>query len=339
MALTVNVNNQTAAETQMTRAAAQKQQKAQKRKTFFVGNTNLDPIAQKRKEAQSKAWRVISSAWEQDQAFDADVEKRKTLYDKNKEALAQANDELNSIKDQRAAMMEEYEIDPDSQEQKDLELMERYQDQQKGLVSGERLSLEEYERAQELMEQPMTDYQTRALELNDREGVWEQRARDAKINMNNMVEDIKDMNLASLQSTPMRDAKHTADAIMEAASEEIIGMVVKDMKENVDETMEETKEKIKENAEKKEEQEEELAETKMERAIQKAMIEGTQDAVREAEAEIKRSNTPSIDTDEISEVTQQNSNMSEAQQKLQDLAHEMKLIEADLKGIKVDTEV
>lgn len=339
MALTVNVNNQAATDNQMTRAAAERQKKTQKRKTFFAGNTNLDPIAQKRKEAQEKAWKVITGAWKQDQAFDADVEKRRELYDKNNEALALANKELDFIRDERAAMTEYYEIDPDSQEQKDLELMERYQDQQKGLVNGEKLSLEENERAQQLMAQPLTDYQTRALELNDREGVWEQRARDAKINMSNMVEDIKDMNLANLQSTPMQDAKHTADAIMAAASEEIIGMIVKDMKENVDETMEETKEKIEENAEKKEEQEEELAEVKLERAIQRAMIEGTQDAVREAEAEIKKKNTVNIDTDDVSKVTQQNSNVSDAQQKLQDLAHEMKLIESDLKGIKVDEQV
>lgn len=336
MALTVNVNHQAAAEQPMTRAAAERMQKTQSRKTFFVGNTNLDPIAQKRKEAHEKAWKVITNAWKQDQKLDADVETRKALYDKNREALALANDELEAIRNDRAALTEYYEIDPDSQEQKDLELMERYQDQQKGIVNGEALSMEELEHAAELMEQPLTEYQSRALELNDREGVWEQREKEARLNMGNMLEDIKDINLARLQSSPMQDAKHTADSIMDAASKEIMGMIVKDTKEKVDETMEETKEKVEENAEKKEEQEEELAEIKMERAIQRAMIEGTQDAVREAEAEIKKNNTPDVATDEISKVTQQSSNMGDAQQKLQEIMHEMKLIESDLKGIKVD---
>ena len=41
-------------------------------KTFFAGNTNLanDSITQKRKEAQEKAMKVVTDAWESDKTID-----------------------------------------------------------------------------------------------------------------------------------------------------------------------------------------------------------------------------------------------------------------------------
>ncbi len=338
MALTVNWSPYSAADNQVYGANGQNKTD---RKTFFAGESNLvnDPIAQKRKEAREKAWKLISDAWEQDKAVDADIAERKEIYNTNKKQLEKASSELAAIGSEKNALKEYYEIDPESDEQKDLELMERYQDQKKGLLSGEVLSKEEEERAEALMEQPLTDYQARALELNDIEGDWEIRYRDSKKIMDNMVDDITNIELEMLQSNPMRDAKASADAVMEAASKDIIGTIIQDTKENVDEMMEETEKKAEEAAEKKEEKEEELEEIRVERAIQKAIIEGTREAALDAKEEAKKSDTPDVEISDIALMTKQGTHMEDAKQNLNDLKYEMKLIEADLKGIKIDEEM
>lgn len=335
MALTVNWSPYNAADNQVYGTNGQNRTD---RKTFFAGDSNLvnDPIAQKRKEAREKAWKLISDAWEQDKAVDADIAKRKAIYDTNKEQLAKASSEISSVRNEKNALQEYYEIDSESDEQKDLELMERYQDQKKGLINGEMLSLEECERAEALMGQPLTDYQARALELNDIEGDWELRYRDSKKIMDNMADDIRDIELELLQSNPMRDAKASADAIMEAASKDIIDTIIQDTKKNVDEMMEEAEKKAEEAAEKKEEKEEELEEIRVERAIQRAIIEGTREAALEAKEEAEKSDAPDIEISDIALVTRQGTHMEDAKQNLNDLKYEMKLLEADLKGIKID---
>lgn len=335
MALTVNWSPYNTVDNQVYGA---NRQNRTDRKTFFAGDSNLvnDPIAQKRKEAREKAWKIISDAWEQDKAVDADIAERKEIYNTNKKQLEKASSELAAIENEKNALQEYYEVDPESDEQKDLELMERYQDQKKGLLSEEVLSKEEEERAEALMEQPLTDYQARALELNDIEGDWELRYRDSKKIMDNMTDDIKNIELELLQSNPMRDAKASADAVMEAASKDIIGTIIQDTKENVDEMMEETEKKTEEAADKKEEKEEELEEIRVERAIQRAIIEGTREAALEAKEEAEKSDVPDVEIGDIAMVTKQGAHMEDAKKNLNDLKYEMKLLEADLKGIKID---
>ncbi len=338
MALTVNMSPYNTAGNQVFGVNGQNKTD---RKTFFAAESNLvnDPIAQKRKDAQKKAWKIISDAWEQDKAVDADIAERKEIYSTNKAQFEKASAELAAVGNEKNALKEYYEIDPESDEQKNLELMERYQDQKKGLINGEMLSEEECARAEALMGQPLTDYQARALELNDIEGDWEIRYRDSKKIMDNMVDDIKDIEIELLQSNPMQDAKASADAVMEAASKDIMATIIQDAKEKVDETMEETEKKAEEAAEEKEEKEEELEEIRVERAIQRAIIEGTREAVLEAKEETEKEDTPDVEIGDIALMTKQGTHMEDAKQNLNDLKYEMKLMEADLKGIKIDEEL
>ena len=89
--------------------------------------------------------------------------------------------------------------------------------------------------------------------------------------------------------------------------------------------------------EEKEEDEERLEKIKEDRAMQEALIEGTKEAAERAEAQRKKNETPDIDlTDMMDMIDQQNGSTSQMQQELSDIKSSMKVLEADLKGIKVD---
>ena len=143
----------------------------QQRKTVFAGDLNLDPIAEKKKKAQEKAMKIMQDAWAQDRAVADSIAKREENAAKMRDEIKALNDEIGELNDKEAALMEEYNIDPDSQEQKDLELLKKQQDINKGLLSGNSLTEEELARLKELEQVPRTEYQERALVINDARGV------------------------------------------------------------------------------------------------------------------------------------------------------------------------
>ena len=95
----------------------------------FAGDLNLidDPVTKKRKEAQQKALKVVKDAWDIDRSIDADIQEQRDHYDKMKTLYSEAQDEVLKINDQKKALREQHMVEPDSQEQKDLELLEKRQ--------------------------------------------------------------------------------------------------------------------------------------------------------------------------------------------------------------------
>ena len=71
------------------------------RKSFFAGNSNIvnDPIAEKRKEAQEKAWKVVSDAWDTDKEIDKSIEDRQNHYNEMLEVVKEAQSHLKDIND------------------------------------------------------------------------------------------------------------------------------------------------------------------------------------------------------------------------------------------------
>ena len=92
--------------------------------------------------------------------------------------------------------------------------------------------------------------------------------------------------------------------------------------------MDEAKEKADEAMKEKEEREEKLDEMKLERAIERAMIEGTDEAVEEAERIKRQNDSPDIQMTDMVDLSDG-----------ADIKSSMKVLEADLKGIKVDEKV
>ncbi len=310
------------------------------RQSIYMGNSNLadNPIAQKRKEAQEAAWNVVKKAWDSDKSVDDMMQSRRNHYAEMSALREKATAELSDIADDKEALQELYGIDADSQEQKDLELLEKAKEIHAGVSTAE-LTDEERKHLGELYQSERTEYQSRALELHDRAVELKKQIADASKQMVEDTSAINAMKLERLKENPVLDAKNAADEIMEAANQEIIGMAVQEAKEHIDEKMEEAQEKAEENAKEQEEREEQLEEQKLNRAIQEAMIEGTKEAVEKAKSIERQMDAPDMDATEMTIITQKDGPGNDVSQSLEEIKYNMKVLEADLKGIKVDEEV
>ena len=82
--------------------------------------------------------------------------------------------------------------------------------------------------------------------------------------------------------------------------------------------------------------EEKLDEMKLERAIERAMIEGTDEAVEEAERIKRQNDSPDIQMTDMVDLADSADLKKSVDQNLGDIKSSMKVLEADLKGIKVD---
>lgn len=308
--------------------------------TVFAGATNLmnDPIAQKRAEAQKKAMKVVSDAWDSDKSVAEHIQSRKDHYAEMESLRTGLQDTLKDTNDDAAALKALYEVKDDSKEQQDLELMKKRQDWVNG-VTRESPTKEELERLAEIDKQPMTEYQSRALEINGRAGELKKRIEDTDKQMQDDIGDVKSILLEKLKSNPMVDAEKAADVIMGAANDEIIGMLVQEATEHIEEKSEESKEDAEKAAKKKEEKDEQLEEIKEKQAIEQAFIEGTKQAAEEAKREHQKNEAPDVELDEILDMVMKKPAASEVSESLDEIKYSMNLLEADLKGIQVDEEI
>lgn len=312
----------------------------EEKKSVFGGNLNLanDPIAQRRKEAQEKAWNIVKNAWDNDSAVDEMIQARRSHYAEMKVLKEEATEGLADVQEEKEVLRELYDVDEDSKEQKDLELLEKAQNIKSG-VSKEKLTKEESERVAKLYQEPLTEYQSRSLELNKRAIEMKKQISDADRRMRDDTADIYSIKQERLKSNPMVDAQKASEEILEAANEEIIGMLIQESQEHIDEKMEEASEKAKESMEKKEEREEQLEELKLKRAVQEALIEGTKEAVEKAKAMERQSKAPEVEISEMVDIAQGDDVTKDVGQSLDEIKSSMNLLEADLKGIKVDEEI
>lgn len=316
-----------------------KAKSGQKSESIFAGDLNLmDPIEQKRKQAQKQALKLIQDAWANEQAIDESVQERKNHYKEMMELKEEAQNQVDDIDSRKEELKEIYGIAEDSEEQNDLELLEKRQDYQNGL-SDSRLTEEEMERLKEIDKKPLTEYQKRALEYNDLSAKFKKELENAKKSIADDAADMRSIAIERLKSHPMVDAQKSADKIMEAASKEIVGMLAEEAKENIDEKNEEEKEKAEETSQKKEEKEQQIEAQKEKIAIQEALIEGTKEAVEEAKREVERNRMPEIDMEDMVDIANVYKQSGSVQQGLDDIKNSMKLLEADLKGIQVDEQI
>lgn len=326
---TANLENET-----VKKQAKKSNKKASNR--IFAGDLNLmeDPIAKKRKEAQQKAMKIMQNAWGSDQEVENSIQERRDHYDKLKRLKEETQSVLEDLEGNKAALREEYGISADSEEQKDLELLEKMQNQNSGLQ--EDFTEEELERLGELMEKPLTEYQKEALNLNKQMIKFKKDIVNTEDQMRKEQQNIRDIKLEKLKSDPMVEAQKSAEDLLKAASDEIIGMLKEEAVEHIDEELEEKKEEAKEAAEKKKEKEERQEEIEEKRAIQEAIIAKTKEAVEKAEAAKKRREMPDVSIEEAIDFVHPNAQTQDVQKMLNDLKHSMNLLEADLKGIQVD---
>lgn len=273
---------------------------------FAIHNANqqIDPIAEKRKEAQKKAMKVVGDAWDTDKEVDKSIAQRREQYQEMLAVKNEAQSMLNDIDNQIAALKEEYGITEDM----------KYKDWP-------------------------ADFKQAYSALNSPVSELKKQIHDAEVQMKDAIADIRAITIERLKSNPMLDAQKTADAINEATDEEIISMVMQDAKEHIEKTMEEAQETAEKTAEEKEMEEEKLEEIQETKALQEAMIEQTKEAVDKAKAENQENNTPDIPLADLMKIAQSNSETNKARNALKEIKNSMSLLEADLTGIEVDQEI
>ena len=278
----------------------------------------LDPVAAKKEEAKKKAMKIVGDAFANERKMDDELGARRERIKALQEEKGYASGEIKRIEDKRVALRDDYAIEEDSQEEKDLKLLEK-EVRSRFPGSGVQLSKDEMDAIQKIKKNGLTEYQQRSLEMLGHEAPYVDMVYEAdkEIKIENQI--VRETKLERLKSHTMEDAQKQAEEVLEAASEEAIGMLVDEAKEHIDEEAEERKEKAEAEKEKQEE------------------IEARIDAAKEKKKENEELTEDILE--KVQEVSIGASDVSAAQQEIKDMMSKMKLIEEDIKGAAVDQNI
>ena len=190
----------------------------------------------------------------------------------------------------------------------------------------------------------LTEYQERCLKIDSYLDMFKRRNNNADSLIEAYNGSIRATRLERLKFHEMTDAQKKADEVMEAASQDIVGMLIDEGKEHVDKELEEKIEEAKEKAEEKAEEEEKIEERKEDRAELEARIDEAHEKNEEREELRKEAEERSReDADLLSDMIDAGmggvGNISAAQADIKNMLHKMKLLEEDLKGNIIDEEL
>ena len=290
-------------------------------KDLHLGSDTDSRAAQKKQFAQQQALKLIADAYKKDEAESKNIQNMKDQIAALNDEVHQRNEKLSFLEERKAALKEEYGIGSNEQEQKDLELLEKYQ-KNKGGFGYEEFSEEEITRLKELEDTPLSEYQKKALYFDYEKDQLESENWDAKAKMLQMTQNMTDAKIDLNKTHDMGNAQDAADEIMEASNQAVLGLLFEDGKKNIDEQEKEREEAKEEKEKEAAEQEEKLEKARVRREEQEEIIEG--------EIEVSQMETGlGVSKDETSHV-------EEAQQHINRLMQKNNLINEDLKGIEID---
>lgn len=300
--------------------------------SLFAGNLNMaeDPIAKKKQEAREQAAKLVSDAFARAQVIDDEIAERYRKISDSQAVKKAAQDSIKELDASKEELKEIYGIAPDSQEQKDLELLEKRRDYFKG--DGEKPSEEEWKRLKEIDKQGLTEYQQRSLDYDSQKAPYEKEIKTANGVIVEESSAIRSTKLSLLKSRDMVDAAEQADGVLESASKEIIGMLKDEAQEITEEKQKEEEEKLEKRKEEKEEFEERLEEIR-EKNEQYAPEQSTGAQESSSAADQSR---PSGDA-QTEQMVSLSTVKNDIQKELEKLMEEMQLTDEDLKGLEVDS--
>lgn len=340
----INTNIQT-----QEKAAEKGQQKAakQQRKTMiFAGDLPLhkDSITLRRQQAQKKAMEFVQNAWNADRKTDQSIAEYESLAQEQKKEILLNRDKILECRDRKENLRQGYGVEADSQEQKDLELLERLHYPNNGQFADVDFTEEERERLKELESEPLTEYQQRCLEIDDEERIFQIREGNAESALEAYNGAVRSIKQERLKHHEMTDAQNNAKKVMDEASKDIQGMIWDEAKDHVDETYEEQREEAKEKAEEKEEQEEKIELRKEQKELMEARVEEIREDSNEAEeAQKKQERDAREEAELLNDMADAGLNVAGANDavkaEIKDMLNKLKLVEADIKGIEVDEEI
>lgn len=257
------------------------EQEQEGRKTIFAGDLNRnqespirDRIAEKKAKAQEKAMKIVGEAFHGELKIEEGMEESRQRVKELKEDCKELQGGLKDLDQRRETL----------------------------------------DTARENGEIGEEDYQQELEDLMQERLAQEQKLGQSQGQIQGENASIRSIKLERLKHHPMADAWKEADAIMDAAGEEVVGMAVQDAVDHVDEE-----------AEKREEQAQEIKEEREER---KELLEKQKERKEEEEVWLEE-----LSPREFSDLTKSS---EDVQKEVQDMLRKMNLLEEDLKGAKVD---
>lgn len=302
------------------------QESSQPRKTIDARNLKgLDPkhsaIDKKRESARKQAMKLVQNAWDRDAksaAEQKDLEAQKA--DKLTE-VQKLTEQMKNIEETKKNLQEKYGVDPDSKEQKDLELLEKYQNNVIG-ASFDSFSEEEKERLKELQNTPFTDYQKEVLRQNSVKSALSREVEQKNREVAALQEAVTDSTIDQLKSQDMLKAQDAAGQILDASGKEILNMLIQEGRDNIDEDAKEEQEKAEKAQEEKEKKQEKTDDAKEKRKEQEELLK-------------KQTRSDQMEQ-KLSMQNQSDNQVNHAQKQIQKILKENHLVNEDLKGIEID---
>ena len=298
------------------------------RKNIFFGSDffrkqDMDAkenIAAKKQQRFKEAMHVMTSARNGEKKIDDSLDDIRGQIKQYQKDNDEANKFLTDIKNQMSEIKDYYQVEDDSQEQKDLELLQKQYDIMKH-GSMELLSDEEQEHLDNMGE--LTEYQKRSMELYGQADYWKTQMQDNQDKISQSTGVIRNVKVERLKSQAMAEAQRAKEEIMDAASQEAIGMLVDDAKQQIDDKAEEVQEAAKERQEEQKEEEKRVEAAKENKSEAEAAVEKNREKIADMTKQFTDSEDITRDMDsEIKKVLE-----------------EEKLLEEDLKGLTVNAKI
>lgn len=277
--------------------------------SIFAGNINnmsTDKIEQKRAQARKQATKAIMDQFASDNQVADALDESRARIQELKGIKVEYQDEKKYYLQERENLKDIYQIDEDSQEQQDLDLIRKANQALKTGKLGD-LSKEELDRVANMGD--LTEYQSRSLEYDTVIDYYDSLLEDCDKEIRNGNAGISATKLEMLKNDGMVKANKAADKILEAGSKAVIGMLMADAKNHIDEEMAKLVEAAKEAAKKKEEEEEKLESIKEEKEKTEELVEDIQES---------------------------SSEQDKLNQEIKKILKDQELLEEDIKGLVVD---
>ena len=343
--------NSAAQERAAQRAGTKAQKNSSNKATIFAGDLGLgmqnDIVTLRKQRAQRKALKMITDAWNGDRKTDQTIADYQDKIRELKADMEENQDIVQRGEAHKEELRQLYGVAEDSQEQKDLELLEKEAVSKKHYANADSVYLtdEEQKRLDEIHAQGLTEYQERCMDIDKQQEHFEKKIDDIKTEIKAYSNAIAATKLERLKYHDMVDAQEKAEDLLEAASKEAIGLLVDEAKDHVDEEFEEQVEEAKKKAEEKAEKEEKIEERKekqeeLETRVDAARAEREEQEERRREAE-ERSRDDAEILDSMLEAGMGGIGVTKADVKaaIKEMLHKMKLLEEDIKGSLIDEEL
>lgn len=298
----------------------------QQNRAFYVGDAlSGQPGAYARADQrkglyQKGAMHAVTGVNRSEKRIDKSMDEIKQRIHMLMEENEEADAFLHEANRKMAQAKTDYDVDPDSQEEKDLDLLKKEYDIKKRR-RFDKLTEEEERRLKEMGEH--TEYQKLSMDLYAQADYWKYKMRDNQREIDCAGYVTRAIKIERLKTHAMVDAGKAKEEMMESASKEAVGMLRSEAVKAVDEKAERVEEAAKERNAAKEEQKEriEAAEAKKEEA--------------EAGAKAVRENTPGMTED----IVKGSKTVREIDAEIKKVLEEEKLLEEELKGLRINAGV